>query len=565
MEVIGSKAKQSLKQPYRTCLGGVCVVLTLTFSVYASLMTLALPTTQAAETTQATETTTDKITQARQLKLEGSNLQLRGNIAEAVKKYRDSLALQPDEKLAALTSKLEKQLGVIEVAQPIQASVPEKTPAASSTVSTPEKLPSQKPEPPAQAAPHPAAIPEAVIPAAAAPPANVDDSFGQYRLVEKLSSFLQGGVIKGSEAEVYLNLGQAHGVSEGMFFEIVRPGAPIKIGDKVIGYEETKIATVEASTVRDKLSICQIKTKTGIPQTGDKAYEQRKKIKRLVVGQFTFNQGVNQLTKTVQEKLVTAFAAKGLQVVERDRLEKVLQEQQLGYSGLINIDSAKKIGELLGAEGIILGTVNDMGNEISLNGRMVDIGSGNTLSAGEVNLVKTPLVVQQLEAQVKEDGPAVAKTKPGGNAKKDKKLAVQEKEGFEFALNGCKKADTTITCEYTITNTQEDRKLKCYSTNAFGKGSILYDNFGNSYSASQITLANCNNEGHACEKGLIRGVPTQASLTFEKIASDAVSAPKTSIVCQATDAKGRNAIGGGGRNPGELFSVEFRDIVCTNK
>lgn len=546
MEVIGSQAKQSLKQPHRTCLG--CgIILALTFSVYASLMALMLPTTQAAEST-------DKITQARQLKLEGSNLQLRGKIAEAVKKYRDSLALQSDVKLEALATKLEKQLGAIEVTQPIQVSEPVKNLASPSVTSSPETLASQKSEHPAQVAPHPAAIPEAVIPAAVAPPANVDDSFGQYRLVEKLSSFLQGGVIKGSEAEVYLNLGQAHGVSEGMFFEIVRPGAPIKVGDEVIGYEETKIATVEASTVRDKLSICQIKTKTGIPQTGDKAYEQRKKIKRLVVGQFTFNQGVNQLTKTVQEKLVTAFAAKGLQVVERDKLEKVLQEQQLGYSGLINIDSAKKIGELLGAEGIILGTVNDMGNEISLNGRMVDIGSGDTLSAGEVNLVKTLLVVQQLEAQVKETGPAIAKTKPGGNANKDKKLSMQEKEGFEFLITGCKKSGTTVTCEYTITNTQDDRELQCFSDERRGSG--LFDNFGNSYYESTIELANCHGDGE-CEKGLIRGVPTRAALTFDKIASDAVSAPKTSIGCRAARV-GRN-------NYGELFSVEFRDITFSDK
>jgi len=45
-----------------------------------------------------------------------------------------------------------------------------------------------------------------------------------------------------------------------------------------------------------------------------------------------------------------------------------------------------------------------MGNEISLNGRMVDIGNGNTLSVGEVSLPKTPLIGQLLEARVEESG-----------------------------------------------------------------------------------------------------------------------------------------------------------------
>lgn len=174
-------------------------------------------------------------------------------------------------------------------------------------------------------------------------------------------------------------------------------------GNAVVAHEESKIATVELTTVREKYSIGQVKEKSGTPQPGDIAYQQKKKIQRLVVGQFTYNQGLNQLTKALQEKLVTAFAAKGIQVVERDKLEQVLQEQKLGYSGLINIDSAKKIGELLGADGILLGTISDLGNEISLNGRLVDIGHGNTLSAGEVNLPKTPLISQLLESKVEED------------------------------------------------------------------------------------------------------------------------------------------------------------------
>lgn len=344
---------------------------------------------------------------AKRLRLEGANLQFQGKMVEALAKYKESLALQPNQKLESLTEKLEKQVGTGETVTMEHLSdvhQEEKVTPSSPEPDLPSPKSIQQPEPSPQVAVASAVTAEAIVPSAAPVPAHADDSFGQFRLVEQLSSSMQGGVLKGSETEVYLNLGQIHSASEGMLFQIIRPGAPIMAGNTVVAHEETPIATVELVTVREKYSIGQVKEKNGVPQPGDLAYQKKKKIQRLVVGQFTFHQGLNQLTKALQEKLVTAFAVKGIQVVERDKLEQVLSEQQLGYSGLINLDSAKKIGELLGADGIVLGTVSDMGNEISLNGRMVDIGNGNTLSVGEVSLPKTPLIGQLLEAKVEESG-----------------------------------------------------------------------------------------------------------------------------------------------------------------
>ena len=71
--------------------------LTVLMCVSLSLPTIA----------RAAETRTSASTQAKQLKMEGTQLQLTGKTVEAVKKYRESLALQPDEKLAVLIGKLE--------------------------------------------------------------------------------------------------------------------------------------------------------------------------------------------------------------------------------------------------------------------------------------------------------------------------------------------------------------------------------------------------------------------------------------------------------------------------
>ncbi len=200
------------------------------------------------------------------------------------------------------------------------------------------------------------------------------------KMVEQLTSLLSGKVVKGTETEAYIALGQKDGIIPGTTFEVIRRGAPLKIGDEIIGYEETPVGKVEVAKVREKMSICRIVESQQTPKPGDMVHQMRKRVTKVLVGQFIYNQEFNALTKSLQEKLVTSLTNRGMQIVERDQLERVLKEQKLGYSGLVNSATAKKIGELFGAEGMILGTVSDFGNNIVINGRLVDVETGNAIS-----------------------------------------------------------------------------------------------------------------------------------------------------------------------------------------
>lgn len=230
-------------------------------------------------------------------------------------------------------------------------------------------------------------------------------------LSEKLTSTKKGAVLKGSDSEVYISLGQKHGVAPGNRFQIIRRGTPLKIGEKIVGYEESKIALAEIDRVREEMSIAQIVSLIDAPKAGDMAYEQRKSINRMVIAQFSDNQGFNMLTKSLQDKLITSAINRGVSVVERNQLEKVLAEQQLGYSGLVNIDSAKRIGQLLGADAMLLGNINDLGNTISISARIVDTESGNSLVAAETELPNTPQI-EQLRGIVVEIGSIITQSPP---------------------------------------------------------------------------------------------------------------------------------------------------------
>jgi curli biogenesis system outer membrane secretion channel CsgG len=70
--------------------------------------------------------------------------------------------------------------------------------------------------------------------------------------------------------------------------------------------------------------------------------------------------------KGVADMLVTALVeSKKFMVIERSELEQVLNEQGLGQSGLVTPQSAAKVGQLLGAEMLVTGSVTEFGEKES--------------------------------------------------------------------------------------------------------------------------------------------------------------------------------------------------------
>lgn len=62
------------------------------------------------------------------------------------------------------------------------------------------------------------------------------------------------------------------------------------------------------------------------------------------------------------DMLVTALTKSGkYSVIEREKIEKVMKEQQLGASGIINAQTAAKIGQVLGIQYIVTGSITEFG------------------------------------------------------------------------------------------------------------------------------------------------------------------------------------------------------------
>ncbi len=92
-----------------------------------------------------------------------------------------------------------------------------------------------------------------------------------------------------------------------------------------------------------------------------------------------------QIGEIVAEWLITSLANTGrFEVVERAQLQKVLKEQQLGISGVINQETAAKMGELLGVKVIVTGSVIQIGNTYDVNARLISVEDGSIIKAERI-------------------------------------------------------------------------------------------------------------------------------------------------------------------------------------
>ncbi len=117
------------------------------------------------------------------------------------------------------------------------------------------------------------------------------------------------------------------------------------------------------------------------------------KEKTLVVVNFTSIKSDQELGAAISELfrgMVTTINQKEYIIIEREQLNKIMKEQELSLSGAVDEKESEKIGKLLAADYIILGSISKTGNTYTINARIVDsstskIVQGSTISSNSEN------------------------------------------------------------------------------------------------------------------------------------------------------------------------------------
>ncbi|HDP67429.1 MAG TPA: VWA domain-containing protein, partial [Candidatus Marinimicrobia bacterium] len=91
---------------------------------------------------------------------------------------------------------------------------------------------------------------------------------------------------------------------------------------------------------------------------------------------------LNYLEAAIPSVLITDLSiCEQLTLVERARLQEILDEMQLALSGVVNDEQATEIGELAGADAILVGSITAGGQVFRIDGRLVDVASGQVILA----------------------------------------------------------------------------------------------------------------------------------------------------------------------------------------
>lgn len=127
------------------------------------------------------------------------------------------------------------------------------------------------------------------------------------------------------------------------------------------------------------------------------------------------------LGRVTAEFLITSAVNSGsFSVVERAALKKVLDEMQFGQGSNAPGTVAQAIGSMVGAQGVLTGSVAKTGASVRLDARLVDVASGNIVAArnayakADLRSIATAaeLLVSQLEGDLSRLTPPAPKPEP---------------------------------------------------------------------------------------------------------------------------------------------------------
>lgn len=92
----------------------------------------------------------------------------------------------------------------------------------------------------------------------------------------------------------------------------------------------------------------------------------------------------------IRERLTTELAGRQFTLIERALIQKVFEELNLQNSAVIEPQKASELGKILGADVLIIGTLNDISNEeTEINARAVESQTGKILKAASIRIHKT--------------------------------------------------------------------------------------------------------------------------------------------------------------------------------
>ncbi len=106
---------------------------------------------------------------------------------------------------------------------------------------------------------------------------------------------------------------------------------------------------------------------------------------------------------TLAEMLTTALINSGsYRIIERQQLEKVLEEQALGQSGALDSETAVVVGKIMSLDAVVVGSISALTNVLEADARILNVETGEAIAATHSRAASADNLRQIAEALAKE-------------------------------------------------------------------------------------------------------------------------------------------------------------------
>ena len=267
---------------------------------------------------------------------------------------------------------------------------------------------------------------------------------------------------------------------------------------------------------------------------------------KIAVVDFTDLKGnVTELGRFLAEEFSVALleSSQGFEVVDRTHLQSILKEHKLSETGLIDPQTARKLGQFAGVDALVTGSITPLGESFRLAVKVLDVETAKMITATSGNIPATPQLIEIENRSISgSSGNRERTTTPPSEPTQSASA-----KGFTFSNPSCKRAGTTVTCNLLITSNGEDRYLSFYADWNNNQTKII-DDIGNEYTARKAQLGEENTTQYISNT-FLSDIATKVWFRFDEVASEATTV--SFVFCGSSN---------GLHTP---FYVKFRNLPIT--
>lgn len=239
----------------------------------------------------------------------------------------------------------------------------------------------------------------------------------------------------------------------------------------------------------------------------------------------------SELGKFLAEEIITRlYQTRKFKVIERQLLNKILREQKFELTGPVDAEAAKKIGNLLGVEAIITGTITDLPSSVRINARLISTTTGIIFGVASTTITKDTAIRSLMGNS--STSPKVIRTTTRlvpDRQSSSNGLAVKS-HSFTFeCMNVRRRGNGVVLADVLVTNLDENTRITIGKT-VWGTGRTrILASSGRSYELSDIYIGRpMSGDGgflpvsrqQGIREHFTSGVPTLVTMRFNDASND---------------------------------------------